>query len=192
MRSAPLVGLLLASCTDKGTDLPSVDTAEPQGDTATELHWSRDADGDGFGDPATALVAESAPAGFVVVGTDCDDGDASVFPGALETCNGVDDDCDGQVDEGLDLATWVLDCKPSAKDQRRGEPAHVTWGLQPGGHDVRGAPQDHRSRGGTRPAVGACFDGRVVGAVQPPAVPGRPFPAVLEAQPCTGRWPTRW
>ncbi len=38
--------------------------------------------------------------GFTVP-ADCDDADASVFPGAVEVANGVDDDCDGQVDEGL-------------------------------------------------------------------------------------------
>lgn len=31
---------------------------------------------------------------------DCDDGDASVHPGAFEACNGRDDNCDGTVDEG--------------------------------------------------------------------------------------------
>jgi hypothetical protein len=43
----------------------------------------RDEDGDGVPD-----------------GPDCDDHDASVKPGAVESCNGKDDDCDGQVDEG--------------------------------------------------------------------------------------------
>ena len=33
---------------------------------------------------------------------DCDDGDPAVLPGAAERCNGVDDDCDGEVDEGHD------------------------------------------------------------------------------------------
>ncbi|MEN8182629.1 MAG: putative metal-binding motif-containing protein, partial [Myxococcota bacterium] len=31
---------------------------------------------------------------------DCDDTDAAIFPGANEVCNGLDDDCDGGVDEG--------------------------------------------------------------------------------------------
>lgn len=34
-------------------------------------------------------------------GDDCNDRDATVFPGAQEQCDGKDNDCDGQVDEGL-------------------------------------------------------------------------------------------
>jgi len=40
--------------------------------------------------------------GWPAGGTDCDDGDATVFPGAPEICDGVDDDCDGAVDEGTE------------------------------------------------------------------------------------------
>jgi len=34
-------------------------------------------------------------------GVDCDDQDPAVYPGALETCNGSDDDCDGDTDEDV-------------------------------------------------------------------------------------------
>ncbi|MEM6928191.1 MAG: putative metal-binding motif-containing protein [Myxococcota bacterium] len=47
----------------------------------------------------------------VLAPTDCDDLNGNVFPGALETCNGIDDDCDGEVDEesATDAAIWYLD-----------------------------------------------------------------------------------
>ena len=34
-------------------------------------------------------------------GEDCDDGNSSVNPGATEVCDGVDNECDGDTDEGL-------------------------------------------------------------------------------------------
>ncbi len=42
--------------------------------------------------------------------TDCDDGDPEQWPGASESCNDDDDDCDGRVDEdSLDARTWFVD-----------------------------------------------------------------------------------
>ena len=50
-----------------------------------------DLDGDGYGDPASPLCANP--------GLDCDDSDFAVNPGVAENCvNGIDDDCDGDVD----------------------------------------------------------------------------------------------
>jgi hypothetical protein len=40
---------------------------------------------------------------------DCDDANDAIYPGAAEACNGIDDDCDGQVDEGLTQYTYYTD-----------------------------------------------------------------------------------
>ena len=73
--------------------------------------WYADTDGDGFGDPEVSLVSCVARASYGVDGTDCDDAAASVFPGAIEWCNDVDDDCDGVVDPATssDASTWYVD-----------------------------------------------------------------------------------
>ncbi len=80
-------------------------------DAVDALTWYADADGDGFGDPTSAITACDEPSGFVADASDCDDGAATVFPGADEYCNGVDDDCDEVVDEddALDASTWYGD-----------------------------------------------------------------------------------
>ncbi len=73
--------------------------------------WYADTDGDGFGDPASAVVACATPVGHVGGADDCDDLDAAVNPDAIELCNGIDDDCDGTADEddAADASTWYAD-----------------------------------------------------------------------------------
>jgi hypothetical protein len=68
-----------------------------------------DADGDGFGDPATATAACAPPEGYVADATDCDDSRADAFPGAPEQCNTADDDCDGLVDEDAAVVPYYPD-----------------------------------------------------------------------------------
>ncbi|MBK7876945.1 MAG: HYR domain-containing protein [Planctomycetes bacterium] len=74
------------------------DDCDVQVDEGVRLTFHRDADGDGFGDPSLTTLACSAPPGFVADATDCDDVNGAVHPGAQELCNGIDDDCDLQVD----------------------------------------------------------------------------------------------
>ncbi|MFP2897752.1 MopE-related protein, partial [Corallococcus sp. 4LFB] len=62
--------------------------------------WYRDADGDGHGTSAQTLQKCSQPTGYVSNAGDCNDSNAGIRPGAAEVCDGVDNDCDGQVDEG--------------------------------------------------------------------------------------------
>ncbi|MDP6935761.1 MAG: putative metal-binding motif-containing protein, partial [Myxococcota bacterium] len=68
----------------------------------------QDADGDGFGDESMEAEGCENPSGYVASSSDCNDGDASAHPGSVEVCDGVDNDCDGEVDEDVS-ETWYLD-----------------------------------------------------------------------------------
>ena len=80
-------------------------------DALDVLTWYADSDSDGFGDPATTDIDCNQPTGYVRNPIDCDDTDPLQYPGAIEFCNGEDDDCDGDVDEddAVDVATWYAD-----------------------------------------------------------------------------------
>ncbi len=94
----------------------------PDGDCDEEA-WYADADGDGYGDAGELEESCEAPEGHVADGSDCDDGDATVHPGAEELCNGLDDDCDRSADEGASGGeVWYTD----ADGDGYGDPATAT------------------------------------------------------------------
>jgi hypothetical protein len=68
-------------------------------DEGVRATYYRDSDGDGYGDASNTIEGCVTPAsGFIAVAGDCDDSRTDVHPGAIETCNNRDDDCDGIVD----------------------------------------------------------------------------------------------
>ncbi len=73
--------------------------------------WYLDADGDGYGLSDSPTVTCYQPKGYAALDEDCDDGEAAVNPGAIELCNGVDDDCEGSADgpDAADAPTWYAD-----------------------------------------------------------------------------------
>jgi len=70
-------------------------------DLLNSVNWYRDADRDGYGNPAESTVSCTQPQGYVSDHTDCDDNNSTVHPGAAEICDGKDNNCNGEVDEGL-------------------------------------------------------------------------------------------
>ena len=78
-------------------------------DEGVALAWFMDADADGFGDATAGIEACEPPgAAYVSDATDCDDARGDVYPGAAEACDDADNDCDGEVDEGV-ATTWYAD-----------------------------------------------------------------------------------
>ncbi|HNH50645.1 MAG TPA: putative metal-binding motif-containing protein, partial [Myxococcota bacterium] len=70
------------------------------GPEADERPWYPDADGDLYGDQELELISCDPPEDYIVDGGDCDDQREDVHPAAAELClNGLDDNCDGLVDD---------------------------------------------------------------------------------------------
>ncbi|RYZ50299.1 MAG: hypothetical protein EOP49_14250, partial [Sphingobacteriales bacterium] len=113
---------------DNGSGTACYGTTAPSGYTLTTLgsdcndanasvhsqfQFYVDSDFDGFGSTATALVcagsATIAPAGYSINNTDCNDMVSAINPSHPEVLyNGIDDNCDGNLDENNQLLSQVI------------------------------------------------------------------------------------
>ncbi len=101
-------------------------------DPASYPTWYADADGDGYGDPASPLTACGAPEGYVANAGDCDDTDPAINPGAAERVDGVDNDCDGVIDPWLEATSTPAPTPESMTGTPWVEPTGTPWsGLTP-------------------------------------------------------------
>ena len=75
---------------DENTDPP---------DSPGCVMWFMDTDGDDYGDGPGDCLCEPTSSNHVTLDGDCDEANVGVNPGAQETCNFIDDDCDGATDE---------------------------------------------------------------------------------------------
>jgi hypothetical protein len=57
-----------------------------------------DTDGDYYGDPNNTLDACSRPSDYRTNALDCNDADGTISPSATETCDGIDNNCSGDID----------------------------------------------------------------------------------------------
>ena len=133
------------------------DGATDGNDAVDVITWYADADGDGYGAPGTTFISCTAPSGWVADGTDCDDLNASINPSATESCNGVDDDCDGTTDEAdaVDAITWYVD----ADSDGYGDAASATTACdRPSGYVTDDTDCDD-SDSGVRPGATEVCDG---------------------------------
>ena len=77
------------------------DDCDSMTDEGVTTVYYRDMDGDTYGAAGMTLSACALPTGYATRAMDCNDAIMSVNPGATETCNAVDDDCDTMRDEGF-------------------------------------------------------------------------------------------
>ncbi len=101
---------------------------------ATPGTWYADGDGDGYGAGA-ATEGCARPEGFVATADDCDDLAPAVHPDAGEVCDGVDDDCDGAVDDDDPDLVGATSWHPDEDGDEFGDPAVTV--------EACGAPAGH-------------------------------------------------
>jgi hypothetical protein len=106
----------ISSCSPiAGKVMDNTDCDDSNAGVHEPLLYFVDADHDGYGSTVPQyLCALPPPIGFSANNTDCDDANAAISPGTAEICNGIDDNCDGQIDEGR--LVWQISHGGSAED----------------------------------------------------------------------------
>jgi hypothetical protein len=86
-----------------------IDDDDDDVDASSAIPWFQDFDGDTFGNPDTEVRSCQQPVGFVSNNDDCNDGDDTVYLGAIEFCDGQDNNCDAAAGFLVDDADPLVD-----------------------------------------------------------------------------------
>ena len=97
----------IENCANLGVN-NDCDGANDAAEAIDSVAYYVDGDTDGYGAGA-ATMSCTAITGRVTNATDCNDANGAVHPGASESCNGIDDDCAGGVDNGLTFTNYYND-----------------------------------------------------------------------------------
>ncbi len=116
--SASVSGKTVASCQEEVK--PSVEVCDGKDndcngqidDGLTTVNYYPDKDKDGYGDKSAAPIAKcegQQPAGYVKDNTDCNDGVKAIHPKATDVCDGIDNNCNNDIDEDAQDLNWYAD-----------------------------------------------------------------------------------
>ncbi|MEZ4381224.1 MAG: lectin-like protein [Nannocystaceae bacterium] len=97
--SASATGTTSGTTGDTGIESDGVSSSGTSTTGCVEVELYPDEDGDMYGDMTVAPILGCPQDGYAEVAGDCDDDNSAINPDAEEVCNGVDDDCDGLLDE---------------------------------------------------------------------------------------------
>lgn len=133
--SGPLVqpppvpsGLLVARCVKRPTnscddnDPCTTDVCDPVLKECRYTLATLDSDGDGYRAPRPGFFPGEPDS----CGDDCDDTNAAAHPGGIEVCDGVDNDCNGKVDDGA-AYTPVANSTVKISDQPKASTSGLAW-----------------------------------------------------------------
>ncbi len=70
--------------------------------------WYHDADGDGHAGITSNMMSCTQPSGYFGSVTDCNDNNSAIHPGVSEICDGIDNNCNSNIDENV-TTTYYLD-----------------------------------------------------------------------------------
>lgn len=91
-----------------------------------------DGDKDGFGNPEKPYTGSSCPVGYVTNALDCNDSNVTIYTGAAELCDGLDNDCDSVIDDGLVYLYYYPDGDKDGYGNPQGTPKYAC--AQPAGY----------------------------------------------------------